>query len=829
LEARATGGGSFGKNKTIMEKCICIHGHFYQPPRENPWLESIELQDSASPYHDWNERICFECYAPNARARLLDGEGHIERIVSNYSRMSFNFGPTLLMWMKDKTPEVHDAIVDADKKSCERFSGHGSALAQGYNHVIMPLANARDKHTQVLWGIRDFEKRFGRKPEGMWLPETAADDESLDVLAEHGIKFTILSPFQAKRTRPLGPKAEWEDVNGGRIDPSMPYLVKLKSGRSIAVFFYDAPVAQAIAFEKLLANGERLAARLMEAFDDGRDHDQLAHVATDGESYGHHFQYGDMALAYALHAIEANGQVKLTIYAEYLEKHPPAHEVEIHQASAWSCPHGVGRWKENCGCNSGGHGDWNQKWREPLRNALDQLRDRLAPVYESRAKATLKDPWGARDQYINVILDRSPENIAAFFKEHATHPLNETEQITTLRLLEMQRHAMLMYTSCGWFFDEISGLESVQVIQYAARAIQLANDLGNENFEAGFLQILEQAESNLPENANGRRVYEKFVKPAVMTRGNVAAHYAISSLFESYPEETRIYSFVIQQQERQLFTAGNARLAFGRIKVTFAITLVSDISTYAVVHLGDHNLNCGVRLNDDPGAFEQFNREARTAFERADFPELIRLIDRHFGEPHYSLKNLFRDEQRKVLNQILAATRDEIHNTYRLLTDRYAPLTRFLADSHASKLSALAPATEFVLNSELRKQFENGHLDVERIKSLLAEGSTNQINLDTTNLSYAVKLHFDRLSDEFLKAPEDPDLLQRFLDSASLIGVLPFGINLWKAQNAYDRVMTANLAEIEKRADEKSKSWLEKFRALGVHLGFHVERKSNHG
>ena len=352
-----------------------------------------------------------------------------------------------------------------------------------------------------------------------------------------------------------GQKPKWRGrINGGRIDPSMPYLVKLKSGRSIAVFFYDAPVAQAIAFEKLLANGERLAARLMEAFDDGRDHDQLAHVATDGESYGHHFQYGDMALAYALHAIEANGQVKLTIYAEYLEKHPPAHEVEIHQASAWSCPHGVGRWKENCGCNSGGHGDWNQKWREPLRNALDQLRDRLAPVYESRAKATLKDPWGARDQYINVILDRSPENIAAFFKGACDPPVKRNRANHDLATFgNAACHAMLMYTSCGWFFDELSGLETVQVIQYAARAIQLANDLGNENFEAGFLQILEQAESNLPENANGRRVYEKFVKPAVMTRGNVAAHYAISSLFESYPEETRIYSFVIQQQERQSF------------------------------------------------------------------------------------------------------------------------------------------------------------------------------------------------------------------------------------------------------------------------------------
>jgi alpha-amylase/alpha-mannosidase (GH57 family) len=807
-----------------MKKFICIHGHFYQPPRENPWLEAVEMQDSAFPYHDWNERIAYECYAPNARARLLDGEGRIERIVSNYSRMSFNFGPTLLMWMKEKMPDIHAAIVEADEKSRARFSGHGSALAQAYNHMILPLANPRDKHTQVLWGIRDFELRFGRKPEGMWLPETAADEESLDVLAEHGIKFTIMSPFQASRVRPLTENAEWQDVNGAKIDPSLPYLVKLKSGRSIAVFFYDAPIAQAIAFEKLLTNGERLANRLKDAFDDNRPHDQLVNVATDGESYGHHFQYGDMGLAYALHQMENDENIHLTVYAEHLEKNPPAHEVEIHQASAWSCSHGVGRWKENCGCNSGGHGDWNQEWRQPLRAALDQLRDRLAPLYETKAAEFLKNPWLARDRYIDVIFDRSPESIANFFKENATRLLDETEQITALRLLEMQRHAMLMYTSCGWFFDEISGLETVQVIQYAARAIQLAQELSGENLEADFLVMLEKANSNIPENQNGRVVYEKFVKPAIMTRDKVAAHYAISSLFESYPEETRIYSFIVKQEDRKLYTAGQARLAIGRINVKFEITQASASLTYVVVHMGGHNLDCGIRFQLDETVYEKMADELRQAFERADFPELIRLSDRNFSELHYSLRNLFQDEQRKILNQILATTRDEIHNTYRLLTDRYSPLTRFLADIHAPRLSALAPAVEFVLNSELRKQFENGHLDVERVKSLLAEGQTNKIDLDKAELTYAAKLHFDRLSEELLKLPEDADILQRFLNSASVIRILPLEINLWKAQNTYDRLRSTVLPEISKRADEKSKAWTEKFSALGGHLGFHVEK-----
>src|ERR1051326_945131 len=389
-----------------MEKFICIHGHFYQPPRENPWLESVELQDSAFPYHDWNERITAECYAPNARARIMNGYGRITEITNNYSKISFNFGPTLLAWMKDKMPEVHEAIVAADRLSQQRYSGHGSAMAQVYNHMILPLANPRDRFTQVFWGIRDFEHRFGRLPEGMWLSETAADMETLDTLARLGIRFTILSPFQAWRSREIG-KRTWRDVNGGRIDPTRPYRIKLSEGRSLAIFFYDGPVSRAVAFEQLLVRGENLAERLMSAFDESRESDQLVNVATDGESYGHHHRHGEMALAYALHHIENTQLARLTNYGEFLAKHPPTHEVQLHEKSAWGCSHGVGRWMADCGCNSGGHPGWNQGWREPLRNALDWLRDELAPLFESKAAESLREPWTARNDYISIILDRS--------------------------------------------------------------------------------------------------------------------------------------------------------------------------------------------------------------------------------------------------------------------------------------------------------------------------------------------------------------------------------------------------------------------------------------
>jgi alpha-amylase/alpha-mannosidase (GH57 family) len=810
-----------------MEKFICIHGHFYQPPRENPWLEAVELQDSAAPYHDWNERITAQCYAPNAHARLVDGAGRIERIVSNYSKISFNFGPSLLSWMKEKAPDIHRAIVEADKESRKHFSGHGTALAQCYNHLIMPLANRRDKYTQVVWGISDFDYRFGRKPEGMWLPETAVDDESLDILAEQGIKFTILSPFQASRVKPLDAQ-EWQDVNGGRVDPSIPYLVKLPAGRSIAVFFYDAGLAKAVAFERLLTNGETFAHRMMGAFDDGRGRDQLVNVATDGESYGHHFTYGDMALAYALRLIESEGKARLTIYAEYLEKHPPTHEAQVHQGSAWSCSHGVDRWRRDCGCNTGGHPGWNQRWREPLRNALDWLRDKLAACYEAKSREFLRDPWAARDAYITIILDRSPENIDRFFGQHATRTLNEEERVHALRLLEMQRHALLMYTSCGWFFDELSGIETVQIIQYAARAIQLAG-VFDENLEPGFLEILGRAESNLPDPHDGRQIYERFVKPAIMTRESVAAHYAISSLFQTYPEEARIYSFTIRQEDRQLFTVGKTRLAAGRIKIIFEITRSTDTLTYAVFHSGDHTINCAVREDGDTEGYKKMVQELRAPFEHGDFAEMIRVMDRHFGPAHYSVEHLFHDEQRVILDRILASPRDEIYNTLRHITEHYAPLRRFMADLHTPPLKALGMATEIVVNTELRRQFEGDALDLERVRNLLAESAASKVTLYSEGLAYALKAHFDRLSDRFVTEFLDMDCLQHFVDAAELTRITPFQINLWKPQNTYYDILMKDMSEIRRCADagnEQAKAWVEKFLTLGEKLGFAGEVKS---
>jgi alpha-amylase/alpha-mannosidase (GH57 family) len=807
-----------------MEHFVCLHGHFYQPPRENPWLEAVELQDSALPYHDWNDRITAECYAPNAAARILDGDERIVDIVNNYSRISFNFGPTLLAWMEEHTPDVLAAIVEADRQSCERFSGHGSAIAQAYNHTILPLSNQRDKVTQVRWGITDFAHRFGRQPAGMWLPECAADTESLEVLAEAGIRFTILSPYQGAKIRRLG-DADWQDVNGGQVDPSRPYLVNLPSGRTIAVFFYDAHVSKAVAFERLLNDGAGFAARLMDGYDNGRDWDQLMHIATDGESYGHHHHYGEMALAYALHHIESNHLARLTNYGEFLERHPPTHEAQIHEGSAWSCSHGVGRWHRDCGCNSGGRPGWNQRWRQPLRDALDWLRDQVAPAYETKAKEFFADPWRVRDEYIAVILDRSDENVARFLERQAGRTLSEDEQSHCLRLLELQRHAMLMFTSCGWFFDELSGIETVQVIQYAGRVLQLTKTLFDQNLEPAFLDLLAKAKSNIREHRDGRLIYEKFVKPAVMDRERLGAHFAVSSLFENYPEKAWIHKFLFEQQHRQLFEAGKTRLVIGRARVTFATTRGSDIFSYAALHFGDHNVNGGVRYFRGEESYQTLLVEISEAFQRADFPQVIRLMDRHFGESYYSLKSLFRDEQRKILQQILASTGQDLESRYRQITDQYTPLMRFLKDIGAPLPGALKTAAIFILNAELRRQFEGGQPDPARIRTLLQEAQTENVDLQREELGYAIKAHFDSQLEQLTKTPDDLALLTRTADIAETVRAVDIEVNLWKTQNLYFKLLKGVAPAVHEKAGQgvaPAKEWRQQFVKLGDQLGFKV-------
>lgn len=808
-----------------MGRFICIHGHFYQPPRENPWLESIELEDSAYPYHDWNERITAECYATNAQSRILDEKGYITHIVNNYASISFNFGPTLLSWMERAVPDVYEAILDADKESQVRFSGHGSALAQAYNHMILPLANRRDKVTQVKWGIRDFERRFGRKPEGLWLPETAVDLDTLDILAEHDIRFTILAPHQARRMRKIDDDA-WSNVDRTAIDPSRAYTLSLPSGRRIALFFYDGPISRAVAFENLLSSGEQFSARLVSAFSDERTWPQLSHISTDGETYGHHHQYGDMALAYALHYIERTGSARITNYGEFLERNPPAHDVEIVEATSWSCSHGVERWKSNCGCNSGGHAGWTQEWRGPLCAAFDWLRDTLAPLYEKKAREFLKSPWDARDAYIEVILDRSPQTLDAFLSAHASRPLSTDERITVLKLLECGRHTMLMYTSCGWFFDELSGIETVQVIQYATRALQLAEDVSGQSLESAFLERLEKAPSNLPTLKNGKQVYQDYVKPAQVDLAKVAAHFAISSLFVPYEETAKIYSYTVQKEDAHVFNVGRAKLAAGRLHITSMITHESGSFSFGVLHLGDHNITCGVRRYKGESAYQEMLSEIVHAFNRADFPEVIRLLDTQFGPLVYSLKTLFRDEQRKILAQVLRSSLADAESIYRQLYESYAPLMRFLTDIHTPLSKGFRTAAEVALTSALRTAINPAGLDLDRIPLILKEAEETGVVFDESALAPQFEQTIEALAQQWRRDVSALDTLTTLSTVIRFTRTLPFLVNFWKTQNVYYDILMTDYPQLRAKAqagDPASIRWIDLFLQLGDALSVAVE------
>lgn len=807
-----------------MEHYICIHGHFYQPPRENPWIEAIDLQDSAHPYHDWNRRITAECYAPNAKSRILDDQDRIVQIVNNYAKISFNFGPTLLAWLELNAPSVYEAILEADRQSMEKFSGHGSALAQAYNHMIMPLANRRDKITQVRWGIRDFEHRFQRKPEGMWLPETAVDLETLDILADQGIRFTLLAQHQARRIRRPEEKT-WQDMSGGKIDPTRAYSLQLPSGRFMALFFYDGTISRAVAFEKLLNSGVTFSQRILAGFSEKRSWAQLIHIATDGESYGHHHRFGDMALAYALHTIESENLARLTNYGQYLEMHPPTHQVEIFENTSWSCAHGVERWRSHCGCSTGTHPEWNQTWRKPLREALDFLRDSIAPGFEEMARDFLKDPWEARNRYIDAVLDRSVDTLDAFLTQQAVRDLHPNDRQTALKLLELQRHTMLMYTSCGWFFDDLSGIETVQILQYAGRVVQLCREIFGRDLEPRFLEILEQARSNASIHGNGRQIYKSFVEGAVADLKKVAAHYAMSSLFKDYEKHCSIYCYMIDREAYQPSENGKARLLLGRARVTSQITKESALLSFGVLHLGDHNMTCGVREYRGEKEFRNLMEELPDIFKVGDIPETIRRLDNQFGPSIYSLRSLFRDEQRRILDLTLKPALDEAEAAYRQLFEYHTPMIRFLEDSKSPLPRALSMAAEFVVNADLKRAVTQQPLEPDKIKALLEQAELSGSPLETETLEYGFRKTLEDMAEKLAHEPKNLLLLE-ILDSAlSLLRDLPFQVNLWTLQNFCYHILQSIYPDQLRSADqdgENGKRWLRVFSSLAQKLSIKI-------
>lgn len=800
------------------KRFICIHGHFYQPPRENPWLETVETQDSAAPYHDWNERVCAECYATNGAARILNDAKQIARIVNNYSRISFNFGPTLLSWLKENAQRTHRMLVNGERRSRSNFKGHSSAMAQVYNHIIMPLASERDRRTQIRWGIADYERHFGEKPEGMWLAETAADTSTLEMLAEEGIRFTLLAPHQCKRTRLMKDGNEWVDTPDASVDTTHPYVVKFASGASLAVFFYDGPTSRAIAFEGLLNNGEFFAGRLKSGFKEGSQ-PQLVHVATDGESYGHHHRHGEMALAYALRLLERDKTVKLTNYANFLAQFPPEHECEINDNTSWSCAHGVERWRSDCGCN-GGRAGWNQKWRAPLRQALDELRDAIAPFTESAGVELFKNVWAARDAYIQVILDRGEESVQQFFQAHQKHTLNADEREFALKLMELQRNALLMYTSCGWFFDDISGIETVQVIAYAGRVLQLAQDMFGETasgLEAAFLARLSEAKSNVAEAGDGARIYLEKVLPMKLSLEQVAAHYAISSVFSAYADESDLFCFRVRRISYEVYTSGRGKLAIGRAQVTSTITGATGQFSFAVLHFGDQNITAAVKdyAEKDAKVFEAFASQAAELVQSADFPAVIRLLDRTYGTAGYSLTSLFTDEQRRIVQLILNSTLWDIENSLTTIYEDHASLLHYLAKAGLPKPPALTLAAGFAINAGLRRALETDPLDLAMLRSFLQRAKTDKVPMETASLSYLADQRMKNSMIELQLSAGSLEMLDRALALARALKEMPFELNLWQAQNLWYEVLRESEQMMQELTPDERNRWQSEFAELG--------------
>lgn len=802
---------------STTNKFICIHGHFYQPPRENAWLEVIEVQDSAHPYHDWNERISAECYSPNTTSRILDKVGGvIKNITNNYSRISFNFGPTLLSWMELYDRETYDGILEADKESIARFDGHGSAIAQVFNHMILPLANRRDKETQVIWGIRDFEKRFKRKPEGMWLAETAVDTESLEILAEQGILFTVLAPRQAKAIKRAG-ESTWTSVNDQTIETRKAYRCQLPSGKSISLVFYDGNISQSVAFNGLLNDGRRFAEQLINSLNGNDSLPQMVHIATDGETYGHHHKHGEMALAFALDYIEKQSDVELINYAAFIAKFPPQDEAQIIENSSWSCVHGVERWRENCGCNSGKPG-YTQTWRKPLRESLDWLRDALAIIFEQEGSKLFTNPWEARNEYIKVVLKRNDDTIKRFIKSQG---LADVDINKALRLMELQRHAMLMYTSCGWFFDEISGIETVQVIQYACRAIQLSKQLTNQDLESEFLSRLEQAPSNVATYENGANVYRKLVLPSKTNLPRVGMHYAVSSIFEEEPESLPLFNYKATNEFFVKKEAGEQKLVTGITKVQSLVTRSEKKFAFAVIYLGKHDLIGNLSLDIEMDKFFGMQFRMVNAFEEGRLGDVISIMQTYFGPEKYSIWSLFKEEKRKILDSIARQGMEDIESSLRRTYNRDYPLVNALSNNDIPIPKAYKTTFEYILNADILKCFQPEKINVKTLERIVSELDRWSLKIEDTGK--VERLAGESIFKEIKRVRAERENVKRIERLNRLFPVLEkFKLepNLHQSQNLYFEMSVENK---ERKPSELNEDWIKQFYLLGDNLGVKVE------
>jgi len=763
-----------------MGVTLVVHGHFYQPPRENPWTEEVAREPSAAPAHDWNERITSECYRPNAAARVVDGRNRLLALVDNYRLLSFNFGPTLTSWLEGHAPDVLERVV----------AGGAGALAQAYGHMILPLATERDVRTQVRWGQADLLHRFGRKARGMWLPECAVSEEVLAVLAEEGVAFTILAPTQISAVRPLDGDGDdvWLEVDAAP-DVRRPFRwqhpTRPELGLDLVV--YDGGLSQEVAF----GIGQMASADLVgRAAGAGEG---LVVVATDGETFGHHHRWAERSIAYAL-AVEAakQGVVAATL-TEALGEVRPTHQAHV-RVSAWSCAHGVGRWKEDCGCETGAQPGDDQRWRAPLRAGLDIVRDALYEVVGRRGSRLLRDPWAARDAYVEVILGAVTRQEFA-----AAHVVGDEADAFTL--LEAMRSAMAMYTSCGWFFHDLAGLETVQVLRYAARALDLLEELGERPPTAEMLAVLASAASNRPDEGDGAQIWRTHVEPARVRPERVAAHLAVATVLTHLAPPKRLAAWNIEAASHALHHRGAISLATGVATLRHGRTGRVTTHAYAALRLGGLEV-LGATRPADPGRDQADLRALRRAFVGGvPVAKLLRELGERFGPAEFDISVALPGTAEVLLGDVAGR-----------LADRFVAEVARLVEDTRSTLEALV-AAEYPLPPELALPVEVAL--AARIEALIdgRSGSTRLLDheeaIALARSPLAATITVDtpplrRLLGEMIEGAvgravaAKPGGAELALGLIALAGDLGVGVDIDRAQEAvYAALMTRTRPDLE--------------------------------
>jgi len=696
----------------LVEWFVVFFGHFYQPPRFNPWIEFVDYDISASPFHDWNERVAIECYSRLSNAPLYSEDGRVLDVVNIYSRISFSFGPLLLEWLRSRFPRVYDAVVEADKESLSR-EGFGNAIAQPYSHIIMPLADRRYKELAVNWGVKFFERTFERYPEGFWLPEAAVDYETLEVLADYGIKYVVLAPHQIEAIRVGG---RWVKV--GRADPRISYRIVLPSGRSIAAVVYDDILSREVSFGNLLDDGRALASRITESFNELLQEPQLVSIASDGEVYGHHRKRGVEELSRALSILDSIDHIRVTNYSKFLAVAPPRVKARVAERTSWSCPHGVERWRANCGCGSEIRPGWSQEWRAPLRRAVDLLSSEVLRVLESRGAKLFKDPWAAALEYIEVLYGRELGGIALFMEKHLLEKGSPGAVVEALKVLEALRNALLAQSSDAWFFEDLYRFEPLQALKHIARSLELLEDLGIRGYEATIREVLRSAQSN--RGIRGDELVDEIARSKV-DPAKIVAIYAVKSLRGSVGDEGDVYSYTVSRSRRDRLKFGSTQIDMGVVNVLSKVTLEQNTLYYVLIHLGGWNFYVGVGYLERPEDYIRVSDLFKSKVALIPQPALVELLNEQFKGNVYTLSELPLDDQVDVALWVLEDLKSSLKGYLEGLLSTLVPLQRLLKATNARIPGYLTSAISTLLAIRLEESLREPSLEDLRELMKLAE------------------------------------------------------------------------------------------------------------